>query len=92
MLRIFGGARVSWENVLFFEISISPERAGTSLERCAVKNRADHTDFHRNPSLPGLFHGTFSFLGAGAAESAGGPLRDRGRGRVSLKKSGLASV
>ena len=92
MLRNFGGARVSRQSFLFFEISISPDRAGTPLERCAVKNRADHTDFHRNPSLPGLFHGIFSFLGAGAAESGRGPLRNRGPGRVSLKKSGVASV
>ena len=62
------------------------------LERCAMKNSADHTNSHRNPSHLGLFYGIFSFLDAGAAGSGQGPLRNRCPGRVSLKKSGVASV
>ena len=62
------------------------------LERCAMKNSADHTNSHRNPCRLGLFYGIFSFLGAGAAGSGRGPLGNRCPGRVSLKKSGVATV
>ena len=91
-LRNFGGARVSPEDFLFFRISTSPDRAGTPPERCAMKNSADHTNSHRNPSRLGLLYGIFSFLGVGAAGSGRGPLRYRCPGRVSLEKSGVASV
>ena len=63
VLRNFGGARVSPEDLLFFRISTSPDRAGTPLERCAMNNSADHTNSRRNPSQLGLLHGIFQFFG-----------------------------